>query len=119
MGIFKKKKNKEEEEKGLGKDGKKPIRRRKKKDNLTREWSEKERKLVLFVFLGTIVASGLLALSARSWKLPNFPRITLPKFEFFKTSVIEYAAEGVSKEKIETAEEIVSNFKKETENLFE
>ena len=116
MRMFKRKKDKEEEkEKDL--EEKKARRKRRRKEDLPRSWSEKERKLVLIVFLGTIIISGILALSARSWNLPNFPRITLPKFEFFKTSVIEYEAEGTSREAIEKAESIVKSFKKETEKL--
>jgi len=117
MGIFKKRKDEEEKKKALEKEGEKSKRKRGKKDNLPKPWSKKERTLVLIVFLGTIIISGILALSARSWKLPNFPRLSLPKFDLFKTSVIEYEAEGTSKEEIDKAEEIVDGFKKETEKL--
>ncbi|OGM23729.1 hypothetical protein A3D00_00815 [Candidatus Woesebacteria bacterium RIFCSPHIGHO2_02_FULL_38_9] len=41
-------------------------------------WGKKERLFVLFIFLTTIIISAVLAASARSWKLPGVPKITIP-----------------------------------------
>jgi beta-lactamase class A len=65
----------------------KPSRGRKKKGEI-KPWSKKERVLVFWVLFVSVFASGILALSARSWKLPNLPRIKLPTFKG-ETIVIE------------------------------
>lgn len=73
---------KEKEEKGKKEDSEKKSKRgRRKKKGEIIPWSKKERTLVLGVLAATVIASGILALSARSWKLPNMPRIKLPSFE--------------------------------------
>ncbi len=76
-------------------------------------WGKKERYLVLYVLLTTIILSALLAASARNWKLPGLPRISLPSFE--GTIIIEGNKE--SKEEREKSEKIISEFKKKTKEL--
>lgn len=76
-------------------------------------WGQKERYLVFYVFLTTIILSALLAASARNWKLPGLPRISLPSFE--GTIIIEGNKE--SKEEKEKSEKVISEFKKETREL--
>ncbi|MGB6838855.1 MAG: hypothetical protein WBE27_01055, partial [Microgenomates group bacterium] len=49
-----------------------PRKKRKKYES----WGKKERYLVFYILLVTIILSAVLALSARSWKLPGFPRIS-------------------------------------------
>jgi len=53
---------------------------RKKRKELPKPWGRKERYLVLGTVLGSVVISALLFVSARNWKLPGLPRITLPSF---------------------------------------
>ena len=77
------------------------------------QWGQKERYLVLYVLLTTIILSALLAASARNWKLPGFPRISLPSFE--GTIIIEGNKE--SKEEREKSEKVISEFKKKTKEL--
>lgn len=72
-------------------------------------WDKKDRFLVLGVLLATILLSGVLALSARSWKLPGLPAISFPSFEG-KTIIIE-RDRGRDREK---AEEVIKAFKEET-----
>jgi beta-lactamase class A len=72
-------------------------RGRKKKKEIV-PWTKKERKLVLWVLAATVISSGILAMSARSWKLPNLPRIKLPSFEG-ETIVIQGNKEGERKAK--------------------
>lgn len=80
-------------------------------------WGKKERLWVLIVLIFTIIASGVLAFSARGWKLPGLPRIKLPSLDFFKeeTIVIE-KDKGRVKDK-EESEKIINQFREKTRNL--
>ncbi len=82
LSLRKKKKNKDEENSLDNKEEtiKKPLRKKKKKEPL-KPWGKKERKLVLFTILITVAISSVLAISAREWKLPGFPRINLPSLQ--------------------------------------
>lgn len=73
---------KKDEEKGKKENPQEETKKtkRKKKGEIT-PWGSKERNLVFWVLAATVVLSGVLALSARSWKLPNMPRIKLPSFK--------------------------------------
>jgi beta-lactamase class A len=102
--------NKKEEEKKENPETKSKRGRKKKKTEII-PWSKKERLLVLGVLFATIVSSGILALSARSWKLPNMPRIKLPTFEG-ETFYIEGNKEGERK-----AREAVSLFENKVRPL--
>lgn len=120
MAFFRRKKSEEEIQKSsisgrnVDTSAKKPLRR-KTKEETTKPWGKKERLVVLFVFVGTIIASGVLAASARSWKFPGFPRLQMPKLSFFEgeTIILEISKAGVGRK----AEEIVENFKGQTKEL--
>ncbi len=116
MGILGKKKE-DKEEKGrkfVGRDKEdsnpRSDFRRKKKD--FGPWGKKERSLVFYVLLATILASTILAFSARSWKLPGLPRISIPSF-WSGTIVIEKDKAELD----ETAIETISSFKEKTKSL--
>lgn len=96
-------KKKNREEKTKEKKSKKSSSRKKKKGEIT-PWSRRERLFTFWVLAATVVASGILALSARSWKLPNLPRIKLPSLSG-ETIVIEGDREGQKK-----AQEAISLF---------
>ena len=71
----------------------KPENRKRRKEP-KKPWGRPERLFVLFAILLTTGGSGILALSARSWKLPGLPRIsiprlTLPSFLDEETIIIE------------------------------
>src|SRR3990167_8860685 len=51
----------------------------KKKKFEIKPWGRKERYVVFGVFVSTVLASAVLGMSARQWKLPNMPRFTLPE----------------------------------------
>ena len=59
-------------------------RRRKKKDEKEEKkpWGKGERYLLLFLLTITVLGSSILALMARSWKLPGLPRVRLPEEAF-------------------------------------
>lgn len=103
MSIFKKEDQEEFEEEQI-KTFKKPkdlnpqnIRKRK---EIVKPWGKKERLIVLISFLATILIAGFLFLSSRSWKLPNFRRIEIPKFELFKSETVTIGNKaGLQKER--------------------
>ncbi|MBI2103640.1 serine hydrolase [Candidatus Woesebacteria bacterium] len=83
---------------------------RKKRGEIT-PWTRRERYLVLGVLLSTVVASAILGMSAREWKLPNLPRLTLPKILGEETIVIEGNPKDVKEA------EIVKKFESLTDPL--
>ena len=99
-------KQKEKEEKNISLESRK---RRKKKPE---PWGRRERLLVFYVLVATITLSAFLAVSARSWKLPGFPKITFPSFKG-ETIIIE-ADKEKDREKVQ---EVVRKFKDETRKL--
>jgi beta-lactamase class A len=58
------------------------VNKRRRKEPI-KPWGKKERYLVLSILLFTTVTSGVLALSARDWKLPGLPKISLPGLNIF------------------------------------
>lgn len=113
MAIFDNKRKKDLE----SDDKNKPSSRKKKKDNLPKPWSKKERMLVVYIFSGTILFSAVLALSSRSWKIPNFPEISLSSINPFKSRVIELGGKRTSPEHQEFAKNVISDFRKKTGQL--
>ncbi|MBU0572768.1 class A beta-lactamase-related serine hydrolase [Patescibacteria group bacterium] len=116
MGILRKEKEEREqkEEKFIARDKKNfnsdSRSRRKKKDPAP--WGKKERYLIFFVLSATILASVILAFSARNWKLPGLSRIAFPSFRS-GTIVIEKDKAELD----ETAKEVISSFKEKTKSL--
>jgi len=114
MALFKK--EEEEKKKSLAKkkkdskDNPKTRTRNKKKE--FKPWGKKERYWVLGVLLGTILVSGILAMSARSWKLPGLPRFSLPSFGS-GTIIIEKKGNDLN----ETAKEVINAFREKTKSL--
>jgi beta-lactamase class A len=102
---------KEKEEKRKKESSQKKTKSRRKKKGEIIPWSKKERTFVLGVLAATVIASGILALSARSWKLPNTPRIKLPSFEG-ETIVLRGNRENEKK-----AQEAISLFKNKVRPL--
>lgn len=98
MGLFRKRKDEEIEDEDIldqdlpSKKSFKDLRpqnqtarkRRIKEKEILKPWGKKERYLVLLTFLFTVVTAGVLSASARAWKLPNLPKLSVPNFsEFF------------------------------------
>lgn len=110
MGLFKKKEEEFEEVEELDFPKKKikdlnPQNKRARKEPI-KPWGKFERMFVLIVLLLTVVSSGLLALSARNFKLPQMPRLKLPElseFNLFKEQTIVVGNKGskVSQQKID------------------
>ncbi len=106
MGIFgksKKQKAKEEEERLEAEEEEqkeKDLARPKRIKDLNSEnskrrkappkpWTKRERFLILGVLGFTVITAGILAGSARAWKLPGLPRITAPSFNFEDTITVD------------------------------
>jgi len=116
MLFFKKKKDQEEfEEKGKSKEVKKSVPKEKKeRKQPTKPWGKKERVLVLVVLIFSVGTSAILALFARSWKLPGLPKISLPTFKT-KTIVIEKDKDSLTDRL--SADEAVNLFRDKTRAL--
>jgi len=67
----------------------KPENRRKRKEP-PKPWGKKERYIVLFTLLLTVLIAASLSVSARDFKLPGLPRFSFSKWEFnfFKPETI-------------------------------
>lgn len=121
MGLFNRKKDADlEDEFDIDEDEPRRVRRQFKdlnsENKRTRKeplkpWGVKERLMVLFFLLGTIIISGALALSARNFKLPKLPKIEIPDISNlnpFKEQIIVIGNKGsvVSQEKIENTKKL-------------
>ncbi|MFC1710429.1 serine hydrolase, partial [Patescibacteria group bacterium] len=115
MALFRKKKEEEEAEE----EKTKVTKPRRKKKEPPKPWTKKERYILLFVLVSTVLISGALALSAREWKVAGLPRITIPKISFFDTSpiVIDGDNVSVSEEDKNKANGIKDKFRSDTKDL--
>lgn len=95
-----------------------PRNKRKRKEP-PKPWGKKERLIVLVILLVSVVTSSTLAVSARDFKLPGFPRFSLDlkdlKFNFFKGRTIIIG--GGTPEQVQSADEIVAKFESVTKKL--
>lgn len=124
MGLFGRKKDEEYEDDELELETPKrkirdlnPENRRSRKEPI-KPWGAKERIIVLSVLLVTVLTSGILALTARNFKLPKLPQLKLPSIldlNPFKEQVIVVGNKGskISQEKIENTKRM---FKEATNN---
>lgn len=74
-------------------------------------WGLKERIIILIVLASTVLTSGILALSARNFKLPKFSKIEIPDFKSlnpFQEQVIVIGNKGakISQEKIDNTKKL-------------
>lgn len=124
MRLFRKKDEEEIDEEELI-DEKLPSKRfrdlkpenRKKRKEPPKPWGKKERLVVLFVFAGTIVLSGILAASARSWKLPGLPKLTMPSFNLLKEETIILSGGKPPFDSEKKARRVIGAFNEKTKNL--
>ena len=118
MSIFRKKEEDfdEEEEFEERKFSRKKIKdlkpeNKKKRKEISKPWGRKERYLILGTVLGSVAASIILFASARSWKLPGLPRISLPSFN--QDAIVITA----DKKQEDAANKARIAFKEKTDNL--
>ena len=118
MSIFRKKEEDfdEEEELEERKFSRKKIKdlkpeNKKKRKEIPKPWGRKERYLILGTVLGSVVISIILFASARSWKLPGLPKISLPSFN--QDAIVITA----DKKQADAANKARTAFKEKTNNL--
>ena len=99
-----------DEEKGIKRDGFKDLKPENKRTRKEpqKPWGIKERLIILFTLLVTVLTSAFLSLSSRNFKLPNSPKLSFSFNSFsklFEDQVIVVGKKGnkVSQEKIENA----------------
>lgn len=107
MGLFKKKKSEEDEEVIPNLPTKKVA-----KKEPPKPWGKRERILVAGTFLFTVLSSAFLAMYARSWKLPNLPRIVLGDINFLSNEKIVLEADGQTQKSqaLERSKKITTEF---------
>lgn len=117
MSIFKKKEIEEveEEEKSFRKVKDLNPQNKKYRKEPVKPWGRKERLTVFLTLFISVLISGFLFLSSRSWKLPNFPRIEMPDLRIFKNETVTIGTgKNIQKEK---EDEIIKYFKENTDKL--
>lgn len=88
---------------------------RRKRELPPKPWGKKERFLVLFILLSSIIGSIALAFSSRHGKLPGLPRIAAPDLGLSQTVILENTTPSpVQKKKQEV---ILSAFRDEVQSL--
>jgi len=86
---------------------------KKKRKEPAKPWGRSERIIVLIFILLTILIPGVLAASARNWKLPGLPRISLPDLSFDRGPIV---IEGDDSDKKKT-EAALGYFRQSTEDF--
>src|SRR3989344_2139235 len=89
----------------------------KKRKEPAKPWGKMERLWVLLLIILTTGISGYLALSARDFKLPGFPRLKLPEITMPKIFQPETIVIEGNKEDNQKAEKAISQFEEKTKNL--
>ena len=94
----------------------KPEHRRRRKE-LILPWGKKERLIILFSFLITVLVSVFFSFSSGNFEIPKFPDFSLGNIFKEETVIIgdKKAVEKAVREK--RAEKIISEFKDKTKNL--
>ena len=110
MGLFNRKRDEDFDEEEFEEPPRKfrdlnPENRKSRKEPI-KPWGKKERLIVLFILLLTVITSGVLALTARNFKLPQLPAFklsTISEMNPFKEQTIVVGNKGnkVTQEKIE------------------
>jgi len=132
MGLFKKKEKEVEDEIDEISDEPRQIKRqfkdlnpenKKARKEPVQPWGVNERLIVLFVLLVTVLTSGVLALSARNFKLPKFSKIEIPDLKSlnpFREQVIVIGNKGakVSQEKIDKTKKMFKDLTNEYSGIY-
>lgn len=84
---------------------------KKKRKEPPKPWGKKERYVVLVILLATVFTAGILAASARDFKLPGFPKFN---FDFKNPFAEQVIVVGKRKDK---SEKIIQEFESKTKNL--
>lgn len=93
----------------------KPENRKKRKEP-PKPWGRRERLIVFYVFLVTVIVSAGLGASARAWKLPGLPRLSFPSFNLFKEETVVIGNKA-NKEDEAKAKKIKDSFRESTKEV--
>jgi len=109
---FLKRKEKNESTSSEAEDQKTKRKPRQKKQEKLKPWGNKERAIVFGTLGVSLIGSALLAVTARNWKLPGLPRISvkLPKEGFEETFILNSRSKRAKSE-------MIDNFKEATRDL--
>jgi beta-lactamase class A len=96
----------------------KPENRRRRKEP-PKPWGKKERLLVLFIFIATILIATFLSLGSINWKVSGLPRIKIPSLNFWQEETIILGGDknNPNRLEIEKSERAISSFKNLTDKL--
>lgn len=106
--------NTEEQQKEKVKERK---RKEKKTEKEAKPWGKSERYLLLSVLVFTVLTSAVLAMMARSWKLPGLPRVGIPDDPFEEKFILENETKPANDDASQRQERITKNFEEVTKNL--
>lgn len=126
MGIFGKRKEEQEDE--LLEESPRKIRDLKSENKRTRKepvkpWGSKERLFILVILCVTVLSSGFLSLSARNFKLPKLPKLSITNFSKlnpFKEQIIVVGNKGskISQAKIENTKRLFKEATNEYSGIY-
>jgi beta-lactamase class A len=88
-----------------------PKKRTRRKKDEQKPWGRRERSLIFFLLIASVLTAALLAVSARAWKLPGIPRISWPSIGLSESFTIEKPQETPD------FSQVKSDFKRETQDL--
>lgn len=92
----------------------------KRKHEWIKPWSNRERWLVFGVFVGSIILSGLFAVSSREWKLPGMQRLQITNYKLIINNLFKnepIIIEGNKVPETVNSQKIINEFKETTKNL--
>ena len=90
---------------------------RKKRKEPPKPWGRTERIIVLVFLLLTIFIPAALAASARNWKLPGLPKISLPKLSLDKGPIV-IEKDPLKRNKTESAKEYFQSATKDLSGVY-
>jgi len=93
-----------------------PQNRRRRKEP-AKLWTKKDRLVIFWVLILTIIIAGILDLTSKDWKLPNFPRISLPNLGDLNPLKEETITLGEPDLKRQKADKVMTQFKDMTNSL--
>lgn len=93
-----------------------PQNRRRRKEP-PKPWTKKDRLIVLWVLIITVIIAGILDLTSKDWKLPNLPRFTMPNLAAINPLKEETVILGQPDLKQQKADQVMDQFKTMTNDL--
>jgi beta-lactamase class A len=80
-------------------------------------WTKRDRLIVLWFLIITVILAGVLDLTSKDWKLPNFPRLEVSKLTDLNPLKEETITLGQPDLKQQKADKVIAQFKSMTNDL--